>query len=164
MADTAPDDARAQFFEQTGRVHAGMLKVSGAALHSQPMSPYPDPGAGIVWFLTNDDNELMEAVGAGADGHFTVTGKDHDYWACVSGRLSLSRDAAKIDDLWNRVAAAFFDGGRDDPHLCLCRMDLSDGQAWASTGSTLVFGAEVLRANLSKDHVAHVGSTQDLRF
>ena len=164
MADTHPDDPRAQFFEQTDRIHTGMLKVSGADLHSQPMAPYPDPDAGVIWFLTNDDNELMQAVGAGADGHFTVTGKDHDYWACVMGRLTMSRDRAKIDECWNRVAAAFFEGGKDDPHLCLCRMDLKDGQAWASTGSTLVFGAEVLRANLKEDHVANVGGTYELRF
>ena len=164
MADTTPDDARAQFWKQMGRVHAGMLKVQGADLHSQPMAPYAEEEAGVIWFLTNDDNELMQAVGAGADGHFTVTGKDHDYWACVTGRLSMSRDAAKIDELWNAVAAAFFDGGKDDPHLCLCRMDLGDGQAWASTGSTLVFGLEVLRANLNKDHVADMGETYELRF
>lgn len=164
MADTHPDDSRAQFWHQAGKVHAGMLKVAGTDIHSQPMSPYADEAAGAIWFLTNDDNELMGAVGAGADGHFTVTGKDHDYWACVMGRLTMSRDAEKIDELWNTVAAAFFDGGRDDPHLCLCRMDLKDGQAWASTGSTLVFGAEVLRANLNKEHVANVGSTYELRF
>ena len=164
MADTHPDDPRAQFFDQMERVNAGMLKVSNAALHSQPMSPYPEPEAGVIWFLTNDDNELMEAVGEGADGHFTVTGKDHDYWACVMGRLTMSRDRAKIDELWNRVAASFFEGGKDDPHLCLCRMALKDGQAWSATGSMLVFGAEVLRANLSKEHVANVGDTYELKF
>ena len=164
MADTHPDDARAQFFEQMERVNAGMLKVSDADLHSQPMSPYPEAEAGVIWFLTNDDNELMRAVGAGADGHFTVTGKGHDYWACVMGRLTMSRDEGKIDELWNRFAAAFFEGGRDDPHLCLCRMDLRDGQAWASTGSSLVFGLEILRANLQEDHVADLGDTYELRF
>lgn len=164
MADTSPDDARAQFFEQLGRVHAGMLRVKGSDLPAQPMSPYPDADAGIVWFLTNDDSDLMREVGAGAEGHFTVTGKDHDYWAAVMGRMTLSRDSAKIDELWNRVAAAFFEGGRDDPNLCLCRLDLERGQAWASTGSTLVFGAEILRANLREEHLAQVGGTYDLRF
>lgn len=153
-----------QFFDETERVHAGMLGVDGSGLHMQPMAPQVDRDARTIWFFTKSDTALVRAITPGARAHFTLVGKDHDYHACVGGPIEQRRDPEIIDRYWNSVIAAWFEGGTDDPKLTLLALKPQDGEAWASTDSALKFGWEIARANLSDEHQPEVGVQVDLRF
>ncbi|MBM7068104.1 pyridoxamine 5'-phosphate oxidase family protein [Actibacterium sp. 188UL27-1] len=160
MADTdrTDRDAKGQLFDQLDDIHAGMLGVIGSGQHYQPMAPYMDRDAGQIWFITSRETDLAHAANVGADAHFNVTGKDHDYHACLKGTLRPVVNPAKLDEVWSRVAAAFFDGGKDDPNILLLCLDLQDAAIWSSTGSGVVFALEILRANLSETHRPDIGT------
>lgn len=137
-----------QFWEMTDDIRAGMLGVDGSGQHMQPMHPNCEHEGRNIWFFVKKDSDLAQTIGSGAHGHFCVIGRNHDYHACVSGRLTLEHNAAMIDRFWNSVTAAWFNG-KDDPKLTLVKMALEDGVAWGSVG-TVKFGWEVLKANMSE--------------
>ncbi len=48
-----------------------------------------------------------------------------------------------IDRLWNRYVAAWFEGGKDDPKLCLLRFDPAEAEIWLDA-SSIVAGVKML--------------------
>jgi general stress protein 26 len=83
-----------------------------------------------LWIFTSNETALARAVGAGKPAHAVFTGKKHDLFANISGRLSLQTDRATIDRLWNPYVAAWFEGGKDDPKLALLRFDADNAKIW----------------------------------
>lgn len=153
-----------QLWEEIEGVHAGMLGLVGSEMHMQPMAPFVDRQTHTIWFFTKTDSELVTALRPGSRAHFCVVGKKHDYHACLSGRLVETKDPAKIDEYWNSVVAAWYEGGKSDPTLTMIALSLDDAEIWASTGSTLKFGWEIAKANLSPEKTPDVGVHRQIRF
>ncbi|WP_377290818.1 pyridoxamine 5'-phosphate oxidase family protein [Rhizobium sp. SG2393] len=145
----ARENPRQQLFDQIHSVHAGMLGVEGSGLHMQPMAPFLDEQTATIWFYTKTSAEIVSAIGSGGHAHFCVIGNDHDYHACVAGRITVTKDAARIDQFWNSVVEAWFEGGKNDPELTMLALRMEDAEIWASTGSTLKFGWEIAKAKLT---------------
>jgi general stress protein 26 len=166
MADTdrTKSDPKGLLFDELDDAREGMLGIDGSGQHFQPMTHNVDRSAEALWFITFRQSDLLDAIGAGADCHFTVVGKRGDFHACVRGRIAEVKDEAKLDELWNPVNNAWFAEGREDPNVVLLKLDLRDAAIWASTSSTVWFGLEILRANLSKDHVPDIGSHATVEF
>jgi general stress protein 26 len=66
----------------------------------------------------------------------TFASKGHDLFATVDGRLEEDNDRETIDQLWSPFAAAWFEGGKDDPNLQLIRFDPISAQIWLNENST----------------------------
>jgi general stress protein 26 len=123
-----------------------MLGLAGVEEgHSQPMTAQFDPALaeGPIWFFTAKDTDLVRSIGQShrAVAHFVSKG--HDVFASIHGELSLDDDRERIDRLWNRFAAAWYEGGKDDPKLQLLRLDPEHAQIWMSENS-LFAGAKIL--------------------
>ncbi|HET7411410.1 MAG TPA: pyridoxamine 5'-phosphate oxidase family protein [Pararhizobium sp.] len=165
MADlkAAKTDAEHQLWEQIDGVHAGMLGVEGAGA-MQPMAPELDREAKTIWFFTRKSTDLArQAARPGARGLFALVGKHHDYHASLSGRLEERLDPAMRDRFWNSVIEAWFEGGKDDPDLTMLALKLDEGHIWASTDSTLKFGWQIAKANMTHAE-PDVGVTRQLTF
>ena len=114
--------------------------------HAQPMTAQLDEeggGGGPIWFFTAKDVDLVQAMGSGAPAMLHFTAKGHDLFASVEGRLVPDNDRERIDRLWNRFVAAWYEGGKDDPKLQLIRFDPERGQIWLN-GNSMVAGIKML--------------------
>jgi general stress protein 26 len=123
-----------------------MLGLSGVEEgHSRPMTAQfrDDNPHGPIWFFAAKDTELVQAMGERhrAVAHFASKG--HDVFASLHGELSLDNDRVTLDKLWNRFAAAWYEGGKDDPNLQLVRLDPEHAQIWLNENS-LFAGAKLL--------------------
>lgn len=165
MADleAARNAPERQFWEQLGKIHAGMLGVPGAEAHMRPMAPQVDAAANCIWFVTKRGADLVDAVETGAVAQFTFTSDDHDYYACARGPIAQKMDRAKLDEFWNPVIAAWYEGGKDDPGLVMLRMPLTDAAIWASTDNSAAFAWEIAKANVT-DSLPDVGVHRELKF
>jgi len=139
-----------------------MLGVSGAHdVTPRPMTSQfdDDTDHGPIWFFTSKDSTLARSVSSEQPSYFNFVGKSHDVWASVSGRMVISHDRAVIDRLWNPFIAAWYEGGKNDPNLCLMRFDPKDAEIWLD-GSSLLAGLKVLFGSDPKtahaDNVAKV--------
>ena len=127
--------------------------------HTRPMTAQLDGQHGPIWFFTSKDNALVNELNLNDRAIATFSSKGHDLFATVHGRLSVDMNRATLDKLWNRFVAAWFEGGKDDPKLCLLRLDPEKGEIWLE-GSSLVAGVKMLLGmdpkKQYKDHVAKV--------
>lgn len=151
MADLAKakNDPLQQLWDVMEDVHAGMLGVEELGQHMQPMAPFIEKETNTVWFYTRDDSQLVQAARTGERAHFCIIGKDHDYHACLAGTIDEVDSPEHVDKYWSPMVAAWFEGGKDDPHLTMLRLQLDDVAIWASSNSTLRFGWEMAKANLT---------------
>jgi general stress protein 26 len=122
--------------------------------HSQPMTAQTDDDikGGKIWFFTSKDTDLADALGARhrAVGHFAA--KDHDVFATLHGDLVVETDRAMLDKLWNKWAAAWFEGGKDDPKLLMLRLDIDEVQIWLNENSLFAGVKVLLGSDPKKDY------------
>jgi general stress protein 26 len=141
MADDAEIEAR--FWKDLKASPFVMLGLDGARDgHTQPMTAQFEGTHGPLWFFATKDNSLTLALKESSRAIATFTGKGHDLFASIHGTLSLDTDKATIDRLWNPQAAAWYEGGKDDPKLALLRLDTDRAQIWLG-GSSI--GAAIQR-------------------
>lgn len=118
--------------------------------HARPMTAQleeegwnGDDYHGPLWFFSSTDNALVQAIGGGGSRAAALfTSKGHDIWASVQGSLSTSQDPATIDRLWNRFVAAWYEG-KDDPRICLIRLEPESAEIWIDA-SSIVAGIKML--------------------
>lgn len=160
-------DVEHRLWKEIERGRFGMLGLVGLEhpQHFQPMTPFPEPETGQIWFFTRDDTDLAKAVASGGGGHamLTITSKDQDVKACVGGTLTLSQDRARIDKFWNASVAAWYPDGKDDPRLTLLRMDLGSATVWLSEAGPIRFALEIARANMT-GREPDLGGRAEVRF
>lgn len=166
MKDDTHSNSRAkgQLFEQLADVRAGMLGIEGDGQHMQPMTHHCDEETGTLWFITSKHTNLVKAIGQGGTAHYCVTGKDHDYHACLRGHIKQSQDRQKLKELWSFVAAAWFEGGIDDPDICLLEMTLREASVWVSKDNAFLFFYEIAKATLQDHNVPDLGEKFTIHF
>jgi len=127
--------------------------------HTRPMTAQLRGSQGPIYFFTSRDNTLVQNLRADSRAIGTFAAKDHDLFASVHGRLSLSNDPEVIDELWNPFVAAWFEGGKEDPELALIRFDADRAEIWENENG-LFAGLKALFGHDPKDeaaqHVAEV--------
>lgn len=158
------DDPRATLFAHLDDVRAGMLDVERSGQHLQPMTHFADADTAVLWFLTGLGTDLVRAVGQGARAQFCVVGTNQDVYACMSGAIGQAENPEKLADIWSPLASAWFPEGVGDPNVSLLRLTLQEAAIWTVTDSALVFGFEVLRANLSENRPPDLGDHLVIRF
>ena len=108
-------------------------------LVSRPMAALQMDEDGTIWFFTKRSSPKVEQI---EDNEHRVnlsfaSVSDSDY-VSVSGKGSELYDKAKIDELWNPQAKAWFPKGKEDPELTLLKVHVDMAEYWSSNDSTMV--------------------------
>ncbi len=133
-------------------IHICMMTTvkEDGSLDSRPMAPQQADklaeSGGTLWFLTRGSSEKVEKVQA--DRHVTLTFAEpsDSKYVTLKGRAIVTKDKAKIHDLWNNMYKAWFPKGEDDPEISVMRVDVSEGDYWEASSSKLVVYAKYLAA------------------
>ena len=111
--------------------------VGTGNVHPKPMTAQFDGDSRTIYFFTAKDTDLAEAAGSPTDATLIYSAKGHDLFATVHGTLGVDNDRARIDRLWNRYVAAWFEGGKDDPRLCLLAFQPREAEIWKDASSVV---------------------------
>jgi general stress protein 26 len=79
-------------------------------------------------------------------------------YVTAKGRATISRDRAKIHEMWNPMYRAWFPEGEDDPQIAVVRVDVTEAEYWEASSSKLVVGVKYLAAAVTGGKV-DVGET-----
>lgn len=157
-----PSDAEieARFWKELKASPFVMLGVEGARDGAtQPMTAKFEGESGPIWFFATKDNTLVQALSESDRALATYTSKGHDLFGSLHGRLVVDNDRATIDRLWDAHVEAWFEGGKDDPKLCLLRLEAESAKLWLSASG---IGAAIQRLlgkdpkESAKDNIAEV--------
>ena len=130
---------------------------------TQPMTAFAERENELVWFFTRNDTDLaQEAIGS-TEARLIFGAKDDKLFADISGTLSVDHDLGRIEKYWNAVVAAWYPGGKKDPHLTLLKFTPRSGQVWISQKGLMGFAVEITKANISKT-LPDVGSSAKVSF
>jgi general stress protein 26 len=107
-------------------------------LHSRPMSSNGDIDAnGDIWFFTNASSHKVSEIEKLPKVNVSFADPDNQRYISVTGTAQLSRDQAKIDELWRPEFKMWFPKGKDDPEIALLRVNLEKAEYWDSPSSTV---------------------------
>lgn len=130
---------------------------------TQPMTAFAERENELVWFFTRNDTDLARDAIDSAEARLIFGSKDEKLFADISGRLSIDHDRGRIDKYWNAVVAAWYPGGKEDPHLTLLKFSPISGQVWISDKGLMGFAFEITKANIAKT-LPDVGSSAKVAF
>ena len=149
MADLkeAKTDPKKQLWDEIDDVRAVMLGVPSTGQHMRPMAALASREENRIWFFTKKNSDLVKAAGAGK-AHMCLVSEDQDYHACVSGTLAENKSQQHVDRFWSPVVSAWFHG-KDDPELTMLELIPDHAAVWASSDSSMRFGWEIAKANMS---------------
>ena len=68
----------------------------------------------------------------------------------LSGTATVSRDQARIDELWNPYAEAWFDNGRSDPAVALLEVTVDTVEYWSMDKPAVARAFEVAKGLITK--------------
>ncbi|WP_338875474.1 pyridoxamine 5'-phosphate oxidase family protein [Spirosoma sp. SC4-14] len=108
-------------------------------LVSRPMAALQMDEDGTIWFFSKRTAPKVSQIDHNAHRvnlAFADVG-DADY-VSISGTADELVDRAKIDELWNPQAKAWFPDGKDDPELILLKVHTEMAEYWNASDSTMV--------------------------
>jgi general stress protein 26 len=115
-----------------GKSRIGIITTQNAdgALVSRPMAVKEREFDGDLWFFTEDPSHKTDEVRANPQVNVALdSGKG---WVSLAGEAEVVKDAAKIDELWDTGAEAWFTDGRDDPKVALLKVTAHTAEYWAT--------------------------------
>jgi general stress protein 26 len=112
---------------------AMLITRAGGSLHARPMSVADLRADADAYFVTSLDSPKVAEIEA--DPYAMITFQDGRQFAVISGNARVVRDRAVIDKLWSEAWKVWFPGGKDDPSLCLIKLEAQEGEYWDNSGT-----------------------------
>src|SRR5688572_29737183 len=105
---------------------AMLTTINGGHLRSRPMSTQEYEGNDMLWFFTSNETHKVDEIEADSRVNVAYSKPDDNVYVSISGRASISKDRAKMEELWNPVLKAWFPDGLEDPTLCLLKVNIEE--------------------------------------
>ena len=119
------------------------------SLRSRPMRNMQIKEDGIIWFFTGYESAKSHELKNDSHVNLSYADPSNNLYVSVSGRASLSRDKAKIDELWDPAMKAWFPEGKDDPNVGLIKVTIDKAEYWDSPNSAVVHLYGVVKAAIT---------------
>jgi general stress protein 26 len=94
-------------------------KTADIPFDTRPMGTQTVDDEGNFWFFSAAGSHKNFEIKENEQVQLIYSKVSDSHFLSVSGRATVSRDRKKIDELWNKMAEAWFKGGKDDPELTL---------------------------------------------
>lgn len=118
--------------------------VAGDPKGTRPMSVQKADADGILWFLCPDDSFMVAEIKADPNVKLFFKGSAHADFMLLTGKASLSKDEAKIKELWHPVLKTWFTEGEKDPRITVISVKAESGYYWDNKHGTMVAGIKML--------------------
>ena len=125
---------------------------------SRPMATQKTEFDGTVWFLTRGESHKVDEVAEDSHVSLLYANPSNSNYVSAKGKAAVSKDKAKIHELWNPMYKAWFPEGEDDPAVAVMKVTVTEAQYWEASSSKLVMGVKYLAAAVTGGKV-DVGET-----
>ncbi|WP_101927289.1 MULTISPECIES: pyridoxamine 5'-phosphate oxidase family protein [Luteimonas] len=97
---------------------------------SRPMSIQKADAAGVLWFMSASDSHKNAEIEADPHVRLFLQSSKHSGFLALEGTATISRDRAKIEELWNPILKTWFTEGKDDPRITVIEVNPTAGYYW----------------------------------
>ncbi len=126
-------------------------RQANGQLHSRPMTTQNsslDEDSNL-WFFMSRGGDPVADLSAEPSVNVSYADPDRDSYVSVSGTASVVEDTAKKQQLWTKLAEAWFPGGIGDPDLALVRVRIVHANYWDMKQSKIVRLYQMAKAALN---------------
>lgn len=113
-------------------------------LQARPMSVQKVDDDGNLWFLSAADSHKNEELETDHAVTLLFQGSSHSGFLQLNGSAFISRDRAKIEELWEPIVKTWFTEGKDDPRITVIKVTPQDGYYWDTKHGPAVAGLKMM--------------------
>lgn len=123
--------------------------ATGLSSGARPMNVRQVDDDGNLWFLSAVDSHKNNELALDPAVKLYFQGSAHSDFLQLDGTATVSKDKAKIKELWEFVIKTWFTQGVDDPRITVIKVTPSAGYYWdtkhgnAVAGIKMLFGAAI---------------------
>jgi general stress protein 26 len=139
--DLAGSEAVERIRETVKKVQTGFFCTAGG---SRPMNVREVDDNGTLWFLSANDSRKNADLESNPAVTLYFQGSEHSDFLMLAGTATVSRDRARIEQLWKPVIKTWFTGGVDDPRITVIEVVPTDGYYWDNKHGDAVAGIKML--------------------
>ena len=165
---TDPTEARTKLWDLVKDIRFAMFTTRHANghLHSRPMTTQNsnlDEDQNLWFFMSRKGEPVADLI---ADPTVNVAYADtgDDSYVSVSGTAAVVEDKAKKQQLWSKMAEAWFPGGVDDPDLALVCVKISHANYWDVKESKIVQLYQMAKAVITGKPPTEMGEHAKIRM
>lgn len=153
-AQTETDKPLDDLLEPGSTLMVGTTEADG--MQFRPLTVARATG-GRIEILLDTAESWAGALRDGDAVQVTMSDNRTNTWLWFRGTASTLTDSKRIDELWNPMAGAYFDDGRETPGIAVLVIDADEGRYWTTpsgrVGSLIsMIKAKVAGSDASGDH------------
>lgn len=107
-------------------------------LKARPMATNKTDGYGNIWFLSDRLSDLNEQLNENPKVDLLYVNTKDNTYCTVKGIAQVSRDQGLINELWNSIAKAYFQEGKEDPRISVIKVTPEDAHYWDTKSGKFV--------------------------
>lgn len=118
-----------------------------------PMSQQEIDETGCIWYLISSASGTFKNLQI--DSKISLTFSDpSDYtFLSLEGRGEIHTDPERIEKYWNKFVASWFDKGKDDPRICVLKVNVEDAHYWDTKSNKLITLFKLASSALTGDRM-----------
>jgi general stress protein 26 len=129
-----PETSSEHLYELLKDFHSAMLvsRSSAGDMHARPMAVAELRAGADAYFVTGIDSPKVAEIKA--NPVVMLIFQSAYQFASVHGRVSVVRDQALVDRLWQEAWKVWFPQGKTDPAIALLKFEAEQGEYWDNSG------------------------------
>lgn len=100
------------------------------SIDSRPMYTFKIEDDGLIWMFARKSSRKTTEIELNPHVVLNYSDPTNDLYVTVKGTASVTRDPLKIEELWNDRYKTWFPYGKEDPELCLLRVQPDKAEYW----------------------------------
>ena len=166
MTDTSA--ARAKLWNMIKDIKFAMFTTrhGNGHLHARPMTTqnHALDEDESLWFFMSKQDDAVDDIKANPTVNVVYADPGSDTYVSVSGTAAMLEDPAKKEQLWSKLAAAWFPGGPSDPDLALVQVQIVHANYWDVKESKLVQLLTMAKAAVTGRPPTRLGEHGEVRM
>lgn len=112
-------------------------------LVSRPLAVQKAEFDGDLWFFTDDPSPKADEIRANPQVNVSISsGKGY---VSIAGTASLTKDPARINELWSASVEPWFENGKEDPSVALIKVDADTAEYWTLDSPKIVSAFKIAK-------------------
>lgn len=145
MSDTDPAKSLTDLAEPGTTLMVATQTPTG--VDSRPLTVAGVDGARLS-ILLDTTADWVAALTDGDWVHATISDTRKNDYASMTGTLAVSHDRARIDELWNPFAGAYFPDGKESDGIAILDLIIDEGSYWDAPNGRIGSMISLVRAKL----------------
>jgi len=167
-SDMNENDARDKLWKMIKDIRFAMFTTrhGNGHLHARPMTTQNKElgGDDSLWFFMSRKSDPVDDLRADPMANAAYADPSADTYVSVAGSAAEVDDPAKKQELWSKLAEAWFPGGPGDPDLALVQLKIAHADYWDVKESKLVQLYAMAKAAVSHEPPKQLGEHARVRM